>query len=350
MEFGILTEASMVGGGTTSFRERYHEVLAEARLADEVGFHVIGSSEQHFGAPLCTISAGELVLSAIAATTKNIKLRTTITLLPFHHPVRVAEQIATLDILSNGRVEFGSGRGNSAHTAGGFNIKLSETEGRWKEGMDILIRAWTQDEFSYDGEYFKVPPRRLSPKLIQSPHPKLWYAAISPESHQHAARKGMGVLSLTVGITLKQLEKRIKMYEEASRSPEPYAGIVNKRFSVFVLGNCADTVEKARADAKIPMLAYLKGVVDLYENTMRAAGSTLDFSETRRIISDFDYLDQTDNILVGDPDTMITKIKRYESLGVDEIMFRIEGMPHDATLRAIELIGKHVIPAFRTKH
>ena len=348
MDFGILTEACMIGTDT-SFRDRYHEVLAEARLADEVGFDVWGASEQHFSAPLCSISAGELMLAAAASTTKRIKLRTCITLLPFHQPVRVAEQIATLDLISDGRIEFGSGRGNSAVTAGGFNIELSETEKRWEEGMEVLIRAWTQDEFSYDGQFYKVPPRRLSPKLIQEPHPKLWFAAISPESHKRAARKGMGVMSLSVGVTLKQLQKRIEIYNDAAVSPEPYAGVVNKRFSVYALANCADTNEQARADARAPMLAYLKGVVDLYENTMKSSGASLDFTETRRTISDFDHLDRSDNVIVGDPETVIRKIKRYESMGVEEMMFRIEGMPHHAAMRAIELIGKHVIPAFK-KH
>src|SRR5690606_16534307 len=153
------------------------------------------------------------------------------------------------------------------------------------------------------------------PRPIQSPHPKLWYAAISPESHELAGRTGQGVMSLTVGITLQQLEKRIKLYQQAAQSPEPFfPGAINNRFSVFVLANCADTTEKARQDARKPMLAYLEGVVDLYEKTMRAMGSKLDFTETRKTISDFDQLDATDNIVVGDPETMIKKLKRYEAL------------------------------------
>jgi alkanesulfonate monooxygenase SsuD/methylene tetrahydromethanopterin reductase-like flavin-dependent oxidoreductase (luciferase family) len=348
MDFGIITEASMVGGAPT-FAARYHEVLAEAKKADEVGFSVFGVSEQHFNAPLCSIPSNELFLAALAVTTKNIKLRTAITLMPYHHPVRVAEQVATLDILSNGRVEFGSGKGNSMLTAGGFNVDVSELDERWNEGMDIVVKAWSQDDFSYDGKFYKVPPRRLAPTFPRKPHPELWYAAISPASHARAGHKGMGVMSLTVGVTLAQLEKRIKVYREAICEAEPYAGVLNEKFSVFCLAHCADSDELAADDAKTPMLDYLKGVVDMYEITLKASGQNLDFGETRKVISDFDRLNNTDNVIVGEPATMVRKIKHYQELGCDEILLRMEGLPHEKLMHAIELIGKYVIPEFK-KH
>ncbi len=348
MDIGIITEASMTGGAST-FTGRYHEVLAEAKLADEVGFSVFGVSEQHFNAPLCSIPSNELFLAAIAMITKRMRLRTAITLLPYHHPVRVAEQIATLDIFSNGRVEFGSGKGNSTLASGGFNLDTSETEGRWQEGMDIVTRAWSQDEFSYEGRFYKVPTRRLAPTFPRKPHPDLWYAAISPESHELAGRKGMGVMSLAVGITLKQLEKRMKSYQDAIRNPEPYAGVVNNRFSVFCLAHCADTTAQALAEAAPPMLHYLKGVIDMYETTLKSQGKNLDFTATRKIISDFEHLDRTDNVVVGDPQKLIEKIRRYQALGVQEMLLRMEGLPHQKLMHAIELIGRHVIPAVRLK-
>jgi len=355
MEFGIMTEASMVTDidslgkrpDAQALQSRYKEVVAEALLGDQLGYSVFGTSEQHFLAPLCSVSAGELFLATVAAQTKRIRIRTSITLLPFHQPVRVAEQIATLDLLSDGRVEFGSGKGNSTLTAGGFNIDINETDARWMEGMDIVIRAWTQEEFSYQGKYYQVPPRRLSPKMLQRPHPPLWYAAISPPSHERAGLKGMGVMSLTVGINLRQLEKRVKVYRDAIKLAEPYAGVVNDRFSVYCLAHCAETTEQAREDARAPMLAYLKGVVDLYEDTLKSTGSGLDFSETRKTISDFDLLDSSDNVLVGDPPTLVEKIKRYESLGVQEMFFRMEGLPHEKVMNSIKLIGEHVIPHFK---
>ncbi len=355
MQFGIMTEACMVGDiseidkvpTVEDFRLRYQGVIEEALLADQLGYSVFGTSEQHFYAPMCTVASGEPFLAAVAAQTKNIKIRTSITLLPFHQPVRVAEQIATLDLLSNGRVEFGSGKGNSTKTAGGFGIDLSETDARWKEAMDIVISAWADDEFSYDGKFYKVPPRRLCPKMIQRPHPPLWYAAISPSSHEKAARMGMGVMSLTAGVDLRQLERRVKIYREAIKNPQPYRDLVQDKFSVYVLAHCAETTEQARKEAEPPMLAYLKGVVELYENTMKAAGNQLDFTKTRETVSNFKLLDETDNVIVGDPETIIKKIKRYESLGVDEIFFRMEGLPHDKVMKSIRLIGEHVIPHFK---
>jgi len=348
MNFGILTEGYLTGG-TASFRERYHEVLAEAKLADQAGFDVFGTSEQHFTAPRFTISAGELFLAAVAVLTERIHLRTSTTLLPFHQPVRVAEQIATLDNLSGGRVEFGSGKGNSTYTAGGFNVDLAERDRRWEEGMELVIRAWTQDEFSFDGKYYQVPSRRLSPTLVQKPHPPLWYAAISPASHELAGRKGLGVMSLTIAVTLSQLEKRIKTYRDAIRHAEPYAGIVNNSVSVFCLAHCAESNEQARSDAEAPMLNYLKEAVDLYETTLKAAGTNVDFSKIRATISDFALCVETGMALVGDPDTLAQKLKQYESMGVDEVMIRMDGISHPANLKSIELFGKHVIPRFKNR-
>ncbi|MBV9784164.1 MAG: LLM class flavin-dependent oxidoreductase [Acidisphaera sp.] len=355
MDFGIVTEACLVGSiseldknpGPEEIRNRYHEVIAEAVLADELGFDVWGTSEQHFYAPVCTIASGEIFLATVAARTKNIKLRTAISLLPFHQPARLAEQIATLDLLSRGRIEFGSGKGNSTRTAGGFGIDVRETDARYNEVMEILIRAWNQDEFSYDGKFYQIPPRRLCPKMSQRPHPPLWYAAIAPSSHTKAGRMGMGLLTLAAGVDLRQLEKRVKLYQDAIRNPEPFSDVVNDRTSVFILAHCAETTERARVEAAQPILAWLKSVIDLYETTMKAAGNDLDFTRTREITSNFDQLDQTDNVLVGDPETLIRKIARYRSIGIGEIFFRMEGLPHDQVMNSIRLIGEHVIPHFK---
>lgn len=345
MDFGLITEGNTLGG-TLTVQQRYQEIVEAAVLADKCGFYVFGAGEQHFVEPLCTISSGEIILACLAKLTQRIRLRTTIMVLPFHNPVAMAERIASIDVLSGGRVEFGSGKGNNVLAADVFDVDLSHAATIWREELDVMIKAWSCDRFSHDGAHYKIPDIRLSPNVLQKPHPPLWSAAISPASHAQAGRLGMGVMSLTVSVTLPQLERRIAAYKDAIRHAEPLAGVVNDRVSVFCQMHCAETDELAREQARDPMLEYMREAVDLYAEMLHRQGQQVDFTKTRETISDFDLCDRTNMILVGKPETLIEKIRQYETIGVDEMFIRMDGMPHEQTMRSIELIGKHVIPAF----
>ena len=348
MDFGLITEGNTRHGAVTT-QQRFREIVDAAVLADKWGFNVFGAGEQHFVEPLCTISAGEMVLAAISTATKNIRLRTTILVLPFHHPISVAERIASLDVLSGGRVEVGTGKGNNAIAAEAFGIALAEADIRWKESMEIMLCAWGNERFSYDGSIFRIPERRLAPNVLQRPHPPLWCAAVSPAAHEFVGKIGFGVLSLTVSVTLQQLEKRIAVYRKGIAEAEPIGKFVNDRVSVFCQLHCADTVELACEQAKGPMLEYMSEAVDLYAQITERQGKQVDFSKIRETISDFDHCNRSDMILVGDPDLIIKKIQRYEAIGVDEMLIRLDGIPHEDAMHSIELIGKHVIPEFRRK-
>jgi len=349
MEFGMLVEANLQSGSKMiTPHQRYKEMLEEAVACDKAGFDVFGASEQHFIAPTCVISAPETLLAAVAAITKNIKIRPATILLPFQHPVHVAERLATLDLISDGRVEFGSGKGNSFYTIEGFGLSPDELEDRWFESLQIILKALSGKPFSHTGKYWSVPERTLAPAPLQQPHPPLWYAAISPKSHELAGRLGLGLMTLTVGVDLDKLAERVQIYKKAIQRPEPIGQTVLDKVSCFVQLHCSDTTEQAEEDCKKPFMDYLQSVVDLYEHKLKASGTKVDFTETRKKIN-WDYLNNSDQIVVGDPDTVIRKLEHYREAGVDEVFIRAEGIEHDKVMKSIELLGKYVIPHFKKK-
>ncbi|MDO8588398.1 MAG: LLM class flavin-dependent oxidoreductase, partial [Armatimonadota bacterium] len=173
MRFGFLSGAS-----SHDLRHdiRYFEVLEEVELAEELGFDFFGAPEQHFLGEYCATSAAECFYGAVAMRTKRIRIRSAITLLPVNHPIKLAEQAATLDILSRGRYEIGTGRSNTLLQLEPFEIPATETRARWAETLEVMVKAFTQDPFSHEGKYFKIPPRSLIPKPVQKPHPPLFVA------------------------------------------------------------------------------------------------------------------------------------------------------------------------------
>lgn len=349
MEFGLLTEANLQSGNKfLSFQERYKHVLEEVVLADQMGFDVFGSSEQHFFAPHCVISSLETILAAAAVLTKNIKLRFASILLPFHHPIDSAEKIASVDVLSNGRVEFGTAKGNSWHTLGGYNLDPSEIDDRFHEALEIVLKALNNETFSHDGKFWKIPERSLSPKLVQNDHPPLWYAAISPKSHKLAGEMGVGLMTLTVGVELDQLAKRVEMYREGIKNAKPIGNFITNKVSSFTQLHCAETTQRARDYSEKPFMDYTETVLDLYEQKLQKTGVNLDFSKARANLN-WDHLNHADQVIVGNPDEIIEKLERYEEAGVDEVFIRSEGIEHAEVMKSIELLGKYVIPYFKEK-
>jgi alkanesulfonate monooxygenase SsuD/methylene tetrahydromethanopterin reductase-like flavin-dependent oxidoreductase (luciferase family) len=350
MKFGFLSELEI--GPRQSFYDRYWEVLEEVELADQMGFDFFGTSEQHFLAPIATGAAPEPFYGAVAMRTKQIKIRNMICLTasPFNNPVRVAEWVATLDILSKGRVEFGVGRGNTWVQAEAFGVPLDETRERMAEGLDVVVKAWTNDPFSYKGKFFQFPPRSVVPKLVQKPHPPLWMAAVSPESHTLAGKLGVGLLSLTLLIDLNHMRVDFDIYEEAIKEAQPIGNYVNHRRAVLTCAHCAEDAKEARKQAKEGILRFAQIGAQVYEELGKRGESYkygLSFVDARDKLSDFDYMDSNDCIIVGDPDICVEKIRRYEEAGAQELIMRLDGYGHFNIMRSIELFGKYVIPQFR---
>ena len=184
MKFGIFYEHSVAKPWSRQSELRaYHQALEQIELADELGFDQVWEVEHHFLEEYSHSSAPEVFLAAAAARTKRIRIGQGISvcLPPMNHPVRIAERAAALDLISNGRLEFGTGRSATWTEVGAFGIDPDNTKDMWDEVIRAIPKMWTEEEFEWNGKYFKMPPRNILPKPIQDPHPPMWVAVLRPK-------------------------------------------------------------------------------------------------------------------------------------------------------------------------
>lgn len=357
MEFGLLYEWQ-VPEGMSAADESTHflQMMEQIKLAESVGFKTVFSVEHHFLENFSHASAPEVLLSWIAANTTTMRIGHGVRLLPYpyNHPIRAAEQAATLDLLSQGRLEFGSGRSATIHELGGFGIDPAQTREMWEESLRLIVKAWTEPIVEHSGKYFNQVPRPMVPKPLQSPHPPLWMSCTSPESHEIAGAMGLGLLSFTLALSIEEVARRIALYRERIKTAIPIGKFVNDQTAVFTMTHCAPTMELARERAEKGVMQYQHDQIDLLTSLipMLEEGSSYDYYE-RFVGVDYDkftydYLDDRDMIVVGDPARCIEMAKQYESIGVDRLLcfMQYKDMPHEHTMESIRLFGEQVIPAF----
>ena len=222
-----------------------HETLEQVALADELGFHTVWITEHHFLPTFALSPASDLVLAAIAAQTKRIRIGTGVVILPYHHPVQVAERMATLDLISRGRLEFGTGRGG-AYEQTGFALDPRDTRDMWSECLDAVLKVWETypNEFSWEGKYWSVPPRMVVPQPQQA-HPRVWVAALQADTYRVAGERGIGVLAFVPNAP-SVLQPEIESYRRRVATYEQAGNRVNNNWASFTLAYCS----KDNADAR----------------------------------------------------------------------------------------------------
>ena len=191
MKFGLFYRLPCAT--TQDAATRYRETIEQIVYAEELGFDTAWLAELHFNPRFSIMPAPLLVAAALAQRTSRIRLGTAVLLLPLQHPLRTAEEAAVVDLLSQGRVELGVGRGMIAIHFQGFNIPREESRERFEEALTIITRAWTHETVQFNGKYFQVPETAVVPKPVQKPHPPLRIAANSPETALFAGEHGYPV-------------------------------------------------------------------------------------------------------------------------------------------------------------
>ena len=362
MEFALFYEIPVARPWTRrSERDAYHEVLEQAVLGEQAGFHSLWTVEHHFLEEYSHCSNPEVLYGAIAARTSRLRLGYGVRLMPFpyNHPVRSAESAAVLDIISDGRVEFGTGRSSTRLELEGFGIDPHRTRELWEEAVDVIVAAWTNDVLEWKGKQFSIPPRRVLPKPVQDPHPPLWGATSSPDSHRIMGEKGMGLLSFTIGTSPEELKDRIDLYRDGLTRAKPVGKFVNGRAGTFTMVNVARTREQARANAAESFEWYAKAGTEAVASVAKwmrelgqesgtyAYGDALADLDTSFLT--YDFLETTGACIVGTPEACIETAKRYEAAGCDLLLCLMNPykVPHKAVMESIELMGKYVIPALK---
>ncbi|MGH7932908.1 MAG: LLM class flavin-dependent oxidoreductase, partial [Candidatus Binataceae bacterium] len=198
--------------------QRYRDTLDQCAFAESLGFESVWPVEQHFNPELSILPTPILLLAALAERTRTLRLGIAITLLPLWHPVRIAEEIATLDVISNGRVEFGIGRGSLPTHFAGFGIEMAENRDRFLEGLEIILKAWTDERVTHHGRFFTLDNLAVVPKPVQQPYPAIRVAANSPETFELMGRMGYPIFAAAQVNPFYRIAKYLPIYREARKA------------------------------------------------------------------------------------------------------------------------------------
>jgi len=321
----------------TNQRERYQQAIEQALLAEEAGFDSVWLTEHHFSRH-GIVSDSISVLCHLAARTTSIRLGTAVAVLPLHHPLRLAEAAATLDVVSDGRLDFGIGKGYQPGEFRGFGLTLDDREARFNEALDIILRGWTSTTpFSHEGPYWSFQDADPQPKPIQTPHPPIWMATDSDGGFRKCAERGFGVL-LPQGRSLSAVAEQLSRYraalEAVGRPYEPDKVALARALYV------GPTIEAAWDDVTGPYQQFLD-----YAGRLAGPGG----SPSQHASGDPFKLTASvnDSVLFGSPASVLSTLREIEKLGVSRvIMFvHIGGLPHEQIMRSMRLFRAEVMPA-----
>ena len=323
MRFGLFGGAKAKPGGAVGASDShgYRDFIDYIVEAERLGFHSIFMVEHHFTG-IGQVSASMTVLAYLAAKTSRIRLGTAVVVLPWHNPVLVAEQAATLDLLSGGRFDFGVGKGYRKSEFAGFCIPPEEATERFDEAMQVIRKAWSSEgRFSHHGKWWHYENIVAEPASVQRPHPPLWMAAGSGESIRRAAREGYNLL-LDQIISVDQAIHNIGLFREecarVGRAFDPMKVAVARALQLFHR-------EEERAAA--------------IETRRRVVSAIGDIAKTPR---QFASIEEDDAPLLGLPDEVVARVERLRAGGVAQILL----VDPNASVANLRAFAQAVMPAF----
>ena len=374
MEVGVFQGAS-VGPKPWDFSEpaRLRNDVAIGIAADAAGFDTFWAPEHHALEEYSHSSSSHLSCLAVGVQTTRIRVVTGIMNLcpPINHPVRVAEQIALIDVLTNGRVELGTGRGSGSTEVETFGVSPDETRAMWEEALRAIPRMWTQDLFAWKGRYFDVPERCVLPKPVQKPHPPLWVTASNPGTLRTAGRLGIGAAMFNFGDPAHS-RPLVAQYKEAVAKAEPVGAFVYDKVMTIAPALCLEDGDEARAlyaqyeTFGEPHFATYFDTIPANAERLRGEPHPIPQSRLREIIRarraapneggvvargsvDPQFLHEN-GICVGSPKEVIATMQRFARAGFDQLVVVPAigwTLPHDRVLESIRVMGEQVLPVVR---
>jgi alkanesulfonate monooxygenase SsuD/methylene tetrahydromethanopterin reductase-like flavin-dependent oxidoreductase (luciferase family) len=343
MEFGLFVEFPCRDG--MAEQEAFTECFALVDEAEALGVDSVWLSEYHF-APISVLSSPITVASAIAARTQRIRIGLAVVLLPLFHPIHVAEDIATLDHISKGRVEFGVGRGTFPDTHDGFNSPFAESRERFDEYLEVILKAWTNERFSFEGKYYQCKDLYVRPKPLQRPHPPIRVGITSAVTFPHIGRMGYPIIINPSRVfALTELGPYIEQYRqawyEAGHAGAPQVGL---RVPLYV----AETAERAYAEPKESTLAAMRGLGDRVGSSASRHGTTGNWSAQAEHLQQMSYEDWLrDKVVYGTPEVVVERLQRLrDDLGLTQIMYEVNYgrlLPYELQLKNLRLVHERVI-------
>jgi alkanesulfonate monooxygenase SsuD/methylene tetrahydromethanopterin reductase-like flavin-dependent oxidoreductase (luciferase family) len=363
MELGLLYEfdcpqpwaGEHPWGQRTAERQAYRENIEQIVLADKMGFDTVWLVEHHFRENRSHMPCNEVVLGALSQITERIKMGFGVALMPheFIHPARVAEKVATVDVLSQGRAVWGMGRSTPMEQLA-FGVDIPSSKEKLKAAARSVVGMWEQEIYEEHSEYLDFPARMVTPKPYQYPHPPAWMAASSESSATMAGENGCGLLCFSIMQPLSRLKEIIDTYRKAQETAVPLTSVHTNKVGVYTLVHCTESRDNFGTNRLWDsMWWWYKGLAEFHlkwemahlTDEQKAQAFPLMEAQAR---GEFDIteFDREDMVVVGTPDECLEKLARYDEIGVDQLLCYLNFgyLPHDSIMKSIELLGKYVIP------
>ena len=352
MEFGMFHEFQCPPGQSEA--AAFAESFEQADAAERWGLDVLWLAELHVVPGQSVLSAPLVVASAIAARTSRIRIGTAVQVLPLCHPLRLAEEVATLDHISHGRLIFGIGRSGFPRTYEAYGVPYAESRERFAETLDILKAAWTQERFSHAGKYHSFRDVCLVPKPVQHPYPPIRIAATSADTFPGIGTLGYPIFAAVRLGTLSELGPNISAFRDAyAAAGHPGKGEVFLRVPVYV----GETEARARAEPEASVMTFYRYLGQQLEESASLAGARAieQRAERGQRLLNIGYDEVLrDKIVVGTPDQVTERLLGLQAeLGLDGIVAEMNCgrlIPHERVMRSLRLLCEEVMPRVRATH
>ena len=350
MEFGTFVEFHRREGRSQA--QAFEESFAHVDAAEGLGLDTVWLAESHFNAERSVLAAPLVLASAIAARTERIKVGTAVQVLPLGNPLRIAEEAATLDHVSGGRFEFGVGRSGLPGSYEGYNLLYSESQERFAEYLEIILKAWTSERFSHEGRYFCFHDVCLVPKPLQSPHPPVRIAANSPETFPRLGKMGFPIFVGLRRATMTEVSGQVRSYEEAwERAGHEGRPSVVLRVPVYV----AESEERAHTEPRESFMTQFQRLGRAVASSAVVPGADPrgDRAESGEQLAAMTWDDvlREEKVIVGAPETVAEQIRKVtDELGLSGVAAEFNAgdkLPRESIARSLRLFCEEVAPAFR---
>lgn len=355
MDCSILIELQISAPTPASERQAFHDAVAQAVLADQLGYHCVWAVEHHGLYEYSHCSAPEVLLAFIAARTERIRLGHAVTLTPhrYNHPLRVAERVAVLDILSGGRVSWGSGKSASRTEQGAFQIDREELDSQWREALEMIPRMWGSEIFEWKGTHYDIPATPVIPKPVQRPHPPMFAACSRMESVVLAGSLGVGSLNFSAG-TDEYLVQKVQAYRDAIATAAGGAPgrRVNNRFACTPTALVLEDDREACAYGFRGARFFGEGLATYFFSPTRVVG---ELDVNRNPLTPAELAEAMAGrtgpgtqlvSVIGDPVAARESVARFKAAGVDELILVMQmgTVPQEIVMRSLRTFAEQVMP------
>jgi alkanesulfonate monooxygenase SsuD/methylene tetrahydromethanopterin reductase-like flavin-dependent oxidoreductase (luciferase family) len=348
MDFGSFMEFHMRAG--LSQADAFEESFAHVQQAEAQGLHGVWLAESHFSPDRAVLASPLIIAAAIAGATKRMQIGTAVHLLPLGNPLRMAEDVATLDHVSKGRLEFGVGRSSAPGSYEGYGVAYAESKDRMFEALDVMIRAWTQERFSFDGHYYHYDNVCLTPKPYQQPYPPIRIAATTDDTFPVLGEMGVpifiGLRTAGLPVVSHQVRSYIEAWQQAGHAGEPDVAL---RVPVYV----AETAERAVTEPRDSFMRQFRRLSGTFAASVTATGADHLESRTTRAehLATVSWEEaMQEKVVVGTPEAVAERLAEMrEELHLSRVLCEFnagEQLPREAVAASLGLFCAEVMLAF----